>query len=789
MGWLPVAYLLAVVATGLIVFLHSRLQARRTVRALICPSLVFFAITGLLIQWLLKTEFGRRTPFVDFFFWIWASVLIIVLITGFWMTVNDVYNPRQARRLIFFLNGGGILGSVFGGLLVVFLSEKPLEDVLMPLACAMLVGCVAVVGAIFRLHGSRPSEAGPGRAAPASPPEPRPGLVESFREVRQNRFLALLAAIVAIGIIVSTCVEFQFLSSAYLHFTKRETLQAFFGLFEAALTVFAFILNFLMAGFVLRKLAAARALLLTPVLLLAGSAAVLAVPFGLFSGIFIRSLDEGLAYSVNHPFREILYIPVPERLRHKAKAFIEMFVSQLAKLAGAVVLLIAALALNKEVDFLTPRWDPQLARYLSPVVIAFLIPWFLFARKLGKAYLAAVKENIQPLWDRGEEIIADKVDVEYAKLVFDTIDSRNYSSALYALHLFDLLAQRKLSPELKNAIAVKSEEVQARALSDRLEPGASALVPEALDDLPLDDLISEIPIILSSETYQQVMSSYAERLLDRGPGAEVEKMELAKAIGLMAPDSLLAGCLTRLIGDESPAVAALALNSAARLKREEFIPAIIRRLRRVGTLEDALHALQAYGEAAVGALEAGLRDPATEILVRSAIVEVLGRIGTPRAVRILAEELQYGSGELDGRLIDILDRLQALKVPIPLSAAAARRKTKALIKKFCRDFLDLHRDGQGPEELRLRHLLARNLEATFADIFKLLGFSYPQKDVRRAFQNIRSGTPHAVAHAVEWLDNALSRDLRDVLVPLVDDLSLEEKKVRFRKILEDLGDL
>ena len=94
------------------------------------------------------------------------------------------------------------------------------------------------------------------------------------------------------------------------------------------MTIFAFILNFLMAGFVLRRLAAARALLLTPVLLLAGSAAVLAVPFGLFSGIFIRSLDEGLAYSVNHPFREILYIPVPDRLRHKAKAFIEMFVSQ-----------------------------------------------------------------------------------------------------------------------------------------------------------------------------------------------------------------------------------------------------------------------------------------------------------------------------------------------------------------------------------------------------------------------------------------------------------------------------
>jgi len=76
-----------------------------------------------------------------------------------------------------------------------------------------------------------------------------------------------------------------------------------------------------------------------------------------------------------------------------------------------------------------------------------------------------------------------------------------------------------------------------------------------------------------------------------------------------------------------------------------------------------------------------------------------------------------------------------------------------------------------------------------ADIFKLLGLHYPHKDVRTAYQNIKAGSRHSVAHAVEWLDNALSRDLHDVLVPLVDDLTLEEKKARFRKILEDLGDL
>jgi AAA family ATP:ADP antiporter len=788
-GRLPIAYLFAVIATGLIVYWHSRVQDRRPIRGLIIPSLVFFAASGLLMPWLLATGIGRRTAVVDFFYWVWASVLITVLITGFWMTVNDIYNPRQARRLIVFLNSGGILGSILGGSLVAFLSEGPGERFLMPLACAMMLGAAAVVGAIFRLRASPSPDPAPGQPPRASPERRRAGLLESFREVRGDKLLAPLAAVVAIGIVVSTCVEFQFLSAAYLHIPRREALQAFFGSFEAGLTVFAFILNILMAGVLLKKLAVARALLFTPALLLAGSAAVLIAPFSLLSGILIRGLDEGLTFSVNHPFREILYIPVPARLRHQAKAFIEMFVSQSAKVAGAVILLVFALALNKEVEYLTPRWDPQLARFLSGVVVALLVPWLLAARKLGRAYIAAVKENIQPLWDRGDEVLEDKVDVEYAKLVFDTIDSRNYSTVLYALHLFDLLAQRKLSPELRNAIAVKTEEVQAKALSDRLESGAAALVPEILDELPLDVLANEIPIILSSSAYQQVMGSYVEKLLARGAEGEVEKMELAKALGLMPPDSPLTGYLGRLIGDESPVVGGLALRSAARLKRPEDIPAIVRRLRRVGTLPDALNALQAFGDEAVGALETCLRDPAAEFLARSAVVEALGRIGSPRAVRILAEELVYGTGELDGRLIDVLDRLRAAGVPVPLAEAAAKRKTFALIKRFCRDFLDLHREGEDPDALRLRHLLARNLEATFADIFKLLGLYYPQQDIRRVFQNLRTGGARAAAHAVEWLDNALSGDLHDVLVPLVDELSLEEKRVRFRKILEDLGDL
>lgn len=789
-GALPIAYLCAAIVTGLVVLLHSKTEFRTSISVLIMASLIFFAVTGLLLHLVLQTDFGRRSAFLSYFYWVWASVLIIVLLTHFWITVNEMYNPREARRLIGLLNSGGILGGVLGGLLVGFLSGGHLGTWLMPLACLMLFGCVFVVRAIFKVPQRLPPAAGWGPAQKEGPGGRKAGFKDSFDSVRKDRLLALIAGIVAIGVIVSTCIEFQFLSSADAYFSiKPKAMQAFFGFFDPALTIFAFFLNFLMAGYFLKRLEVARTLLLTPAVLLGCSLVVLLTPFALLPGILIRGGDESLDFSVNHPVREILYIPVAARLRHKAKAFIDMFVSQFAKVVGALVLLVFALLLNKKVTGLTPIFNPELAKELSWVVIAFLIPWALFSLKIGKEYLATVKGNIRPLWDRAEKDLKEKLDVEYAKLVFDTIDSRNYSSVLYALHLFDLLAQDKLSPDVKKIIAEKSGEVRAAALNGRFAAEGAARFPEVFEEFRPEDILTEIPLIMSSDDYQRVMESYLEKGLGEGQDSEVHKMELAKAIGLMRPDSPLADRLTGLIDDASPEVSCFALKSAASLRKVDYIPAIIRRLANFITLEDAVEALHKYGDAAIGALEKSLHDGSEETVLRMAVVEVLARIGTRRAVLALTEELEHGAGELDEGIIDALDRLRSENAEIPLSAPAAKKKTYSLIKKYCQAYIDLQRQDPGEEKAGLRHHLARNLEVYFADIFKLLGLYYSQKDIRTAYQNIRTGTRNSVANAIEWLDNALKKDVRDALLPLIEDLDPAEKTTRFQKILKTFSAL
>jgi AAA family ATP:ADP antiporter len=201
--------------------------------------------------------------------------------------------------------------------------------------------------------------------------------------------------------------------------------------------------------------------------------------------------------------------------------------------------LVFALLLNKELEGFTPVFDTGLAKDLSWIVIVFLIPWVVFSLKIGKEYLEAVKQNIPIIWDRGDKNVKEQLDVDYAKLVFDTLDSRGRSAALYAMHVFDLLEQDKLTPEVRDMISEKAGEVRVSSLSDLFNAEGATGFSEIAADLSREELVTDIREIMTLDAYQQLIELHAERVIEASRKSEIEKMELAKAIGLMPPNAPL----------------------------------------------------------------------------------------------------------------------------------------------------------------------------------------------------------------------------------------------------------
>jgi hypothetical protein len=112
--------------------------------------------------------------------------------------------------------------------------------------------------------------------------------------------------------------------------------------------------------------------------------------------------------------------------------------------------------------------------------------------------------------------------------------------------------------------------------------------------------------------------------------------------------------------------------------------------------------------------------------------------------------------------------------------------TLSIIKKYFQTYIEHHGLEYNEENKEQRSRLEKKLGIYFWNIFKLLGLYYPLEDIMKARQNIKTGTPNSVANAIELLDNTLKKDMKDIVVPLVEDRPPEQRQQKFRRILKGL---
>jgi hypothetical protein len=500
----------------------------------------------------------------------------------------------------------------------------------------------------------------------------------------------------------------------------------------------------------------------------------------------IKAGDKSLAYSLNQSVRELLYIPISVEQKYKAKVFIDMFLNRFAKGVGAVILwlLLAILPKSSEIGITALG-----IRYISLVVAFIILGWILLNLRVSRGYTDAVKEKLKSPRERGDRLVSEQVDVDYTKLVFDTLESKDRSPALYAMHLYDLIKQDKLTPELRKLITYKTDEIRAASLGTLFEQGETALGPQTDDDLDNEVLKKEIEEILSLDSYQEVMKSYVDKAInEEGEQGKTDRMEAAKAIGLMSPDAPVVERLEDFLADGSPEVSHYAVQSAAALKRRESVPYLVSKLSAPFLREDAMDALVKYGPKVAGTLADYLEDKREDIEIRKAVTSVLARIGNQDAADFLGWELAEAGGALAMDIIDGLDRIRTMNPEIHFPQDVIKSKILAEIRSCCQTLVACSLE----ERVEIRQEMMQRWEKSQADvlenIFKLFGLIYPHEDIAKAYQNLKTGTKDSVAYAIELLDNILEREMREAVFPLVEDLSSAERVTRCRDLLARLSE-
>jgi len=796
-AWWPYAELVTALLIGFVVALNARLLDRVPRRTYLTASLLFF-IASTLVFWYVfdvHQESAVTTPVIDpsgivFVIWaqvviikswqyiviafaFWADVYIAMSVTQFWISVNDVFDAHQAKRLVGLFVTGGLLGGIAGSALaalVTFARVLRPEDLLL-VAPALLALAAVTVNLVYAGQRRVDASAGDGRIVATA----RAGILESLRAVRGSRYLLLLAGMLASAMVAGSLINYQFKQVVRNAFESPAERTSFIAVLFMVILIVSTLVHLAATGRVLKTYGIRWAIVIAPIALFAGSLAVFVVPAGilLWWAAVVRGGDKLFDNTLSQSVRELLYIPVPADVKYKGKIFIDMFVNKFATGVGAA-LFWAFYALRQ----FAYRDDGTLAGALIVVretgflTLFFLVLWLFMTRLVYREYPSVLKHDIRKLHMEGREALAEHIDVDLTLQIFNTIQSQERSSTLYYMNLFNLVRHRNLTPELKELLGMKKDEAKARAMDALFDVGGGAFYPGLEETLADEEFQNEVDLVFLLPAYQEIMG---ERLGEiAGSDSEVDRIEAANSLSRMAPNEATQEALGRLLQDPSSEVVLYALMSAAVHRFPEHVPAIVRQLAYPSIRPEAQSTLAAYGPGVVDLVAPGLRADSEPLVVRRAIPDVLARIGTQHAADILLEELARRGEDLEAALVDALYKIRTDRPGVRFRDKSVRSELLGLIRRAC----GLVLSPPGPED-ETRALLNIRIKRVF-DLMTLL---YPREDVVNAYQNIHQGTARAADYSLESLDILLDRELKELLLPLIEDLPAEEKARRLRKAL------
>ena len=218
---------------------------------------------------------------------------------------------------------------MIGSKLTALLADRLGTENLLWICILFMVGCFGILRVVWKQRkvvdsGHRPQsrDRGSKRIVPL---------------LKKSRHLRLLTGIIALTVMVSTIVDFQFNKIVRDSFENKNELTSFFGNFFFYLSLISLILQLLFSSRILKRLGVGAAVLFLPVGLLFGSAAIFIQPI-LWAAIAVKLSDGAFRYSINKSGMELLYLPIPAQIKEKVKAFLDVVGDRFARGIGGGLL-------------------------------------------------------------------------------------------------------------------------------------------------------------------------------------------------------------------------------------------------------------------------------------------------------------------------------------------------------------------------------------------------------------------------------------------------------------------
>ena len=785
--------IVSALSVALIVGTYALAARRTSVANLVAISMCFFAANCLLF-WEFARQHGHGAWLFPLFY-AWVRIVAVLAPAQIWTLANCILTTREAKRIFGMVGSGAIIGWIVAGFISQTIVRSFGTESLLLAMSILLASTGGLVLITWRYGCSFLAEQS---VAMDEAEISAPGA--SLRLILDSPYLRAIAAVICISSFLTTLTGWQFMAIAQQFLVTKDALAVYFGGFNFYAGLVSLLLQILLTTRFVRRFGVGTSLLLLPVTILLGSAGLLV--FGtLRAAMALRGCDQILRYSIDRSTTELLYLPIPARIKLHVKWFIDTVIWRLGDAGAGVAVLVFAGLFGLQ------------ARSLSWVALFLGSGWVLSVTVARREYVVTLKENISRHVIEAEQIESGVLDRSTTDLLVSNIAGSDPQEILYALDLLQV-DRRAVHPAVRSLLDHPAAEVRSRAvsiLSNAGDKNARPSIEKLLHDSDLNvrtnallylshnahvdplELIGNVKDFADFSVGSAVVAylgrpGEAQNLIaarhiltamlaSAGPGHERVRAEVAQLLGELPDrfDPLLA----ELLVDVDTNVAIEAIHSIGKLRKRDLAPDLIDRLAEPLVGSEAAKALVAFGDGIVNMLGENLSDPGLSLEIRREIPAVLLAIDTPAARSALLDSLLQSDTLLRFAVIRAINKLHRLHPDMLMDAAMVDTVLVAEILGHYRSYqiLDALQSAASADD-GTATAMNESIEQERERIFRLLALLYPSLELHAAYMGLQSKSITVSDNALEFLDNVLKPQLRDMLVPLLDARVTVAEKAR-----------
>jgi CRP/FNR family cyclic AMP-dependent transcriptional regulator len=768
---LPWIYISTAVATMVITWSYDKIVQGMTRVKLIIYSDLIFAIIIVVFRQLISIP--STNSFIYFALIVFLDACCIFKIMSFYSYMGDYFASHRARRLYGYIIAGMAIGAILGGFLVSILSNYVrIADILYICAFLLILNMIPVR---FISQTVLPKQ----YKAQAATPNQKP---VKLSMVWKSHYIKIIFTIFAIITIVSILADYIMLITASLTLTQQE-LGKFFGRIYGYVGICQLIIQFFLANWLLQRIGVLKVLLILPSLLILSSIAFIACS-NLFFAASINFIFLALAETLDVVTRELLFLPLPARLRIRSQAIANGILASSGKIIGSLALLIFSLV-NIHII------------YYAGLLLILAVLWIIILRLLAPQYKKHLTNSILCPWVFTVELSHDLSDLQklFTGNETDTIIKNTLSKTadpqiqtfilsilpkktFYRMKpFFEELASSNDQNVIKRVLKLygKYGTTQDNAIIKRFQSDTHTKVKEAaittfcqlnreaalpLITLNLESPILHIRLVTAAACFkycgtagQQLTRDYLASLL------KDNRKAAAKLLGKINPESFQDE-LNILLLDNNTSVQQEAIFACQKHPNPLFIPNLIAALFSNPALQPyVLQALYLMPPSASLLMKELFFDDRLPEEIRCLLLHALGKTGSAIALQIILDTItEQTSPKL---LLKASLALQAFPETSPLQIASLPQLIKSqkyLYKKLNTLIRAYGEMGQLPPG---RKQLFTDTISFYAYLyFALLGLQYNVKKLAH-IANLFSNYPQkiSISESLEVLETVLPREL------------------------------